>query len=51
MPAAGRLVDVLPDWQPPEIIHVVFPSRRGLLPAVRCLIEHLAEAYGSFEER
>lgn len=50
--AAGRLVHVLPDWQPrPEIIHVVFPSRRGLLPAVRCLIEHLAEAYGSFDER
>lgn len=47
-----RLVQVLPDWQPrPEIIHVVFPSRRGLLPTVRCLIEHLAEAYAAFEER
>lgn len=49
--AAGRLIQVLPHWQPrPEIIHVVFPSRRGMLPAVRCLIEHLAEAYGSFDE-
>ncbi|MEN8719673.1 MAG: LysR family transcriptional regulator [Oceanococcaceae bacterium] len=48
---AGRLVHVLPDWHPrPEIIHVVFASRRGLLPAVRCLIEHLAAAYASFDE-
>lgn len=49
--ADGRLVQVLSDWHPrPEIIHVVFASRRGLLPAVRCLIEHLAGAYSAFEE-
>ena len=49
--AAGRLIQVLPDWHPcPEIIHVVFPSRRGMLPAVRCLIEHLAQGYASFDE-
>ncbi|MBY4679055.1 LysR family transcriptional regulator [Marinobacterium arenosum] len=47
----GSLVRLLDDWTaPPEIIHVVFPSRRGLLPAVRALIEFLAERYASFDE-
>ncbi|MFO7565769.1 MAG: LysR family transcriptional regulator [Enhygromyxa sp.] len=49
--AAGELVAVLPDWRPRrEIIHVVFPSRRGLVPSVRCLIDHLVESYASFDE-
>jgi len=40
---AGALVRVLPEWAPrPGIIHAVFPSRRGLLPAVRQLIDFLA---------
>lgn len=48
---AGRLLRILPGWQPrPEIIHVVFPSRRGMLPAVRRLIEHLAQSYSAFAE-
>lgn len=39
----GRLVDVLPRWRPQAaIVHAVFPSRRGLLPAVRELIDFLA---------
>lgn len=47
----GRLVQVLPEWAPRrEVIHVVFPSRRGMLPAVRALIEFLSEQYESFEE-
>jgi DNA-binding transcriptional LysR family regulator len=38
--AAGLLVKLVPDWAPRrEIIHVVFPSRRGLLPSVRALID------------
>ena len=42
---AGRLVTVLPDWRPPnEIVHAVFPSRRGLLPSVRALLDFLADA-------
>ena len=42
----GRLVDVLPDWRPrPGLVHAVFPSRRGLLPAVRRLIDFLAEGF------
>jgi DNA-binding transcriptional LysR family regulator len=41
---AGRLVNVLPDWAPPAgIVHAVFPSRRGLLPSVRALLDFLAE--------
>lgn len=40
---AGRLVTVLPDWRlPGEIVHAVFPSRRGLLPSVRALLDFLA---------
>lgn len=39
----GLLVDLLPHWRPrAAIVHAVFPSRRGLLPAVRELIEFLA---------
>jgi DNA-binding transcriptional LysR family regulator len=41
--ARGDLEALLPDWSSPRaIIHAVFPSRRGLLPAVRALIDFLA---------
>lgn len=41
----GRLVNVLPGWAPkPGIFHAVFPSRRGLLPAVRRFLDFLGEA-------
>ncbi|MCH8498639.1 MAG: LysR family transcriptional regulator [Marinobacter sp.] len=41
----GRLVSVLPDWRPRGgIFHAVFPSRRGLLPAVRALLDFLADS-------
>ena len=40
----GRLVEVLPGWGPaPGICHAVFPQRRALVPAVRQLIDFLAE--------
>jgi DNA-binding transcriptional LysR family regulator len=43
--AQGRLVDVLPDWRPRSaIVHAVFPSRRGLLPAVCRLVDFLARS-------
>ena len=39
---AGKLVDLLPDWRPKKwIVHAVFPSRRGLLPSVRMLLDFL----------
>lgn len=48
----GTLVSVLPDWAPrPEVIHAVFASRRGLLPSVRLLIEHLARGFGALAEQ
>lgn len=50
--ADGRLVDVLPDWAPRSgIVHAVFPSRRGLLPSVRGLINFLAEEFGKLEQK
>lgn len=49
--AAGSLVRLLNDWQPSrEIIHVVYPSRSGLLPAVRALIDHLAKSFDVIDE-
>ena len=49
---AGTLIRVLPDWTPPcGVVHAVFPSRRGLLPAVRRLIDFLAERYAQCENR
>lgn len=40
----GELEVVVPDWHLPlGICHAVFPSRRGLLPAVRVFIDFLAE--------
>jgi len=43
---SGTLVRILPGWVPrPGIIHTVFPSRRGLLPAVRALIDFLAAQF------
>jgi len=40
---AGRLVPLLPAWRPQSgLVHAVFPSRRGLLPSVRALLDFLA---------
>lgn len=40
----GLLVEVLPGWSPPlGIVHAVYPARRGLVPAVRHLLDFLAE--------
>jgi DNA-binding transcriptional LysR family regulator len=44
--ADGRLVEMLPGWTPRcGIVHAIFPSRRGLLPSVRTLIDFLAEEF------
>ncbi|CAG68501.1 putative transcriptional regulator (LysR family) [Acinetobacter baylyi ADP1] len=41
---SGELVRVLPEWKAPHgIFHAVYPSRRGLLPAVRVFIDFLVE--------
>jgi DNA-binding transcriptional LysR family regulator len=44
---SGALQDVIPGWEPRGgIVHAVFPSRRGLLPAVRMLIDYMATHIG-----
>ncbi|GAM30273.1 transcriptional regulator, LysR family [Acinetobacter calcoaceticus] len=41
---SGQLLQILPDWKAPHgILHAVYPSRRGLLPAVRVFIDYLVE--------
>ena len=40
----GELEVVLPEWSVPEgTMHFVYPSRRGMLPGVRALVDFLAE--------
>jgi DNA-binding transcriptional LysR family regulator len=42
--ADGRLVLVLPGWAPrAAVVHAVFPSRRGMAPAVRRFLDFLGE--------
>ena len=41
---AGALVPVLPGWAPPQArVLAVFPSRRGMVPAVRSFLDFLGE--------
>jgi DNA-binding transcriptional LysR family regulator len=43
---AKRLVRVLPDWHSEEVaVHLVFATNRGIVPAVRVLIDYLAEHF------
>lgn len=49
---AGRLETILPEWRPSnEIVHAVFPSRRGLLPSVRALLDFLAAECSAQRQR
>ena len=49
---AGRLIDLLPEWTPKAgVIHALFPSRRGLLPSVRALLDFLADQYAASSAR
>ncbi|MBJ7309329.1 LysR substrate-binding domain-containing protein [Rugamonas sp. CCM 8940] len=44
--AQRQLVEVLPGWAPKtEVIHAVLPTRRGMLPATRLLLDFLAERF------
>jgi DNA-binding transcriptional LysR family regulator len=46
--ATGALVRVLPEWSGTEgILHLVFASRRGMLPSVRAVIDFAAAALKS----
>ena len=49
--ASGELVRVLNAWEPRrEVIHAVYPSRRGMLPSVRTLVDFLTEEYARMVE-
>jgi DNA-binding transcriptional LysR family regulator len=40
----GRLAPVLPGWEPPQArVLAVYPSRRGMVPAVRRLLDFLGD--------
>ncbi|MDD2713384.1 MAG: LysR substrate-binding domain-containing protein, partial [Simplicispira sp.] len=50
--SSGRLVHLLPGWAPPRgIVHAVFPSRRGLSPAVRQFLDFLGETIPGFSSQ
>lgn len=43
---SGKLVKIIPAWEPkPELIHLAYTSRRGLLPSVKALIEFLVNEF------
>ncbi len=45
---AGTFVDLLPNWRPVAgSVQAIFPSRRGLLPSVRSLIDFLVTEYAA----
>jgi DNA-binding transcriptional LysR family regulator len=42
----GRLIELLPGWTLRSgLIHSAFPSRRGLLPSIRALLDFFAKEY------
>ncbi|CAB5515862.1 HTH-type transcriptional regulator DmlR [Achromobacter anxifer] len=49
---AGTLVDVGAPWQPEAgSVHAIFPSRRGLLPGVRDLLDFMSTEYRDVARR
>ncbi len=49
---SGQLVQLLPDWSlPGGWLLAVYPHRRGLLPAVRAWIDHLAHSFNACGDR
>lgn len=47
----GRLVRLLLDWSPKShVIHAVLPTKRYMLPAVRALVDFLAERFAAMDE-
>lgn len=45
--AEGRLVTVLEDWAPPPVegLHIFYPSRRQIRPALKVFVDFLRDAY------
>jgi len=48
--ASGRLVQIFAGWGGQMgIVHIVFTTRRGLTPAVRAFIDHLAASFNALK--
>src|SRR5882672_5190856 len=48
----GALIHVLPQWSTPEgVVHLVFTTTRGMLPAVRAFVDHFAQAFSVMRGR
>jgi DNA-binding transcriptional LysR family regulator len=48
---AGDLVHVLPGWAPKlDVVHAVYPSKRGLLPSVRALLDYLGLRFKTVQD-
>lgn len=46
----GSLVQVLPEWNAPEgVIHLVFPTPKGMRPPVRAFIDHFVAAFAELD--
>lgn len=42
----GRLVQILPEWHSEDVtVYLIFATRRGLNPAVRVFIDHVADGF------
>ena len=49
---AGRLVQLLPDWQGPTYgVYALYPSRKHLSAKVRVLVDYLQHAFGAAAEQ
>ena len=47
----GQLVRLLPSWAPKrQVVHAVYPSKRGLLPSVRALLDYLGARFSELRE-
>jgi DNA-binding transcriptional LysR family regulator len=47
----GQLVHLLPSWAPKRYaVHAVYPSKRGLLPSVRALLDYLGARFSELRE-
>jgi len=47
----GQLVHLLPSWAPRRyVVHAVYPSKRGLLPSVRVLLDYLGARFSELRE-
>ncbi|QIO08396.1 LysR substrate-binding domain-containing protein [Acinetobacter lanii] len=43
---SGEFIELLPEWHLPKgVIHIAYPSRQGMLPAMRLLLEYLIEQF------